>query len=237
MRTSLRSNSLDLIVLAWGLRLTVKHYLVELNSKRYDVLKELCASTNAEAFCGDANVVLPTETVSKVRYEEYERAYCLLAPYDEAHLPWEIVAAANALSRSRASKLHHGQYPYVVAKGACSPQKPTGNVRSTTSQFALSIVLRGAYHDGRAPLRRRRAGDWSRHHLDWATSNDLNHWPIRTLQRLGLDVRDHLLPPRVFKIFGFDIYSSYQVAAVDGFRALVRSWDIDRPFDPTTLAT
>lgn len=77
----------------------------------------------------------------------------------------------------------------------------------------------------------RAAGDWSRHHFEWRCI-DKKRWPIETLEQLGLDVNDRLVPARSFAAYAFDIYSAFQVAAVDGFRELVRSWDIDFVLDP-----
>jgi three-Cys-motif partner protein len=70
-------------------------HLVELDPKRYRVLKQLCSSSpDVKTYCGDANLVLPSLIFPTIRYEHHERAFCLLDPYNEADLLWNTVTAA-----------------------------------------------------------------------------------------------------------------------------------------------
>jgi three-Cys-motif partner protein len=72
-----------------------RYFLVELDRKRYELLRRICSGRNdVETFCGDANVVLPRDIFPRVRQSKYERAFCLLDPYNETNLRWETVAAA-----------------------------------------------------------------------------------------------------------------------------------------------
>jgi three-Cys-motif partner protein len=72
-----------------------KYFLVELDPKRCSVLQQLCSERpDVATFCGDANVILPQQVFPQVRRGKYERAFCLLDPYNETNLRWETVAAA-----------------------------------------------------------------------------------------------------------------------------------------------
>jgi three-Cys-motif partner protein len=72
-----------------------KYFLVELDPKRCSVLQRLCSDrSDVLTFCGDANVILPQRVFREVRREKYERAFCLLDPYNETNLHWKTVVAA-----------------------------------------------------------------------------------------------------------------------------------------------
>lgn len=76
-----------------------RYFFVEKNRAKYTVLRGLCSSySNVETYCGDANVVLPNTVFPNVRFAKYERAFCLLDPYNETHLCWETVVAAARTS-------------------------------------------------------------------------------------------------------------------------------------------
>ena len=42
---------------------------------------------------------------------------------------------------------------------------------------------------------------------------------------------DRLLPARVFSLYGFTFYTAFQEAAIQGFRDLAATWDIDFKLD------
>ena len=72
-----------------------KYFFVELANKRFAALKKACgARANVMLYNGDANQVLPKQVFPEVQFKRFERAFCLLDPYNEATLSWDTVRAA-----------------------------------------------------------------------------------------------------------------------------------------------
>lgn len=71
------------------------YFFVERDHKRFEALQKFCAGRSSlELFEGDANDVLPRDVFPRVRLAKRERAFCLLDPYNDAHLSWKTVKAA-----------------------------------------------------------------------------------------------------------------------------------------------
>lgn len=73
-----------------------KHFFVELDESKFRELRKHCAShKNVEVIHGDANIVLPQQIFPAVRFSRFERAFCLLDPYNEVALDWKTIVAAS----------------------------------------------------------------------------------------------------------------------------------------------
>lgn len=70
-------------------------YFIDLDGKRVAQLKNI-ASGRSNVFIshGDCNRILTTEIFPKIRYENFQRALCILDPYG-LHLNWETVFMAG----------------------------------------------------------------------------------------------------------------------------------------------
>jgi hypothetical protein len=72
----------------------------------------------------------------------------------------------------------------------------------------------------------RAAADWTRHHYEWSKGHN-NQWPVRTLQTIGLDINDNVLPARIFGLYGFNLHGPFESICVTAFRLLVHSWKLE----------
>ncbi len=73
------------------------HYFIDLKSVRVDELKSaLAGRADASVWHGDCNDILLREVFPRVRYEDYQRALCLLDPYG-LHLSWEVIRTAGRM--------------------------------------------------------------------------------------------------------------------------------------------
>lgn len=91
-----------------------KHFLVELDKKRFNELKKACQGRpDVVLYNGDANAILPALVFPQVRYERFERAFCLLDPYKETTLSWETVQAA-ATARTLDVLVHFPIWPINI---------------------------------------------------------------------------------------------------------------------------
>jgi three-Cys-motif partner protein len=73
------------------------YYYIDLDSVKMDELKAAIGDrTDVTPRCGDCNSILLSEVFPHVRYEEYQRALCLLDPYG-LHLSWEVIRTAGRM--------------------------------------------------------------------------------------------------------------------------------------------
>jgi three-Cys-motif partner protein len=71
------------------------YYFVDLDSKKVDYLKALSSNyPNATVYEGDCNNILIEQIFPQIRYDQYDRALCLLDPY-KLNLSWDVVLAAG----------------------------------------------------------------------------------------------------------------------------------------------
>ena len=70
-------------------------HFVDIDGARVTELKRLSAGKpNVFVHLGDCNTVLLTEVFPKIRYQDFQRALCILDPYG-LHLNWETIRAAG----------------------------------------------------------------------------------------------------------------------------------------------
>jgi three-Cys-motif partner protein len=75
------------------------YYFIDLDSKKTDYLRLICANRRDATICtGDCNEILKNTVLPPIKYENFNRALCLLDPYG-LHLDWEVILLAG---RSRA---------------------------------------------------------------------------------------------------------------------------------------
>ncbi len=73
-------------------------HFVDINGARVAELRRLSAGRpNVSVHLGDCNSVLLTEIFPKIRYQDRQRALCILDPYG-LHLNWETIEAAGRSS-------------------------------------------------------------------------------------------------------------------------------------------
>src|SRR6516165_11737398 len=74
-----------------------EYHFVDMNPSRAGALKNLGEGRkNVHVYEGDCNEVLIKEVFPRVRWENYQRALCILDPYG-LHLDWRVIkTAANA---------------------------------------------------------------------------------------------------------------------------------------------
>jgi three-Cys-motif partner protein len=73
-------------------------HFVDIDGARVAELKRLSAGRpNVFVHLGDCNSVLLTEVFPKIRYQDFQRALCILDPYG-LHLNWETIKAAGQSS-------------------------------------------------------------------------------------------------------------------------------------------
>jgi three-Cys-motif partner protein len=71
-----------------------KCFFIDLDGKKISLLRSLTKEdTRVQLFEGDCNEVLRDKILPQVRYDQFERALCLLDPYG-LHLDWEIIRLA-----------------------------------------------------------------------------------------------------------------------------------------------
>jgi three-Cys-motif partner protein len=69
-------------------------YLIDLDQNKVDALKHQTAGMkHVHVYSGDANEILLNEVFPTIRYEDYQRALCILDPYG-LHLRWSVIAEA-----------------------------------------------------------------------------------------------------------------------------------------------
>lgn len=70
-------------------------YFIDLNDKKTDYLKKLCAERqNVTIHTGDCNDYLTQHLLPTIQYTKFNRALCLLDPYG-LHLNWEVMQLAG----------------------------------------------------------------------------------------------------------------------------------------------
>lgn len=73
------------------------YYLIDMNSKRVDLLQELAKDRkDVTIYHGDCNRILVEKIFPKVRRDQFRRALCILDPYG-LHLDWEILLTAGQM--------------------------------------------------------------------------------------------------------------------------------------------
>lgn len=73
------------------------YYYIDLDSAKLDELKSAVGDrTDVTPRCGDCNSILLSEVFPHVRYEDYQRALCLLDPYG-LHLSWDVIRTAGRM--------------------------------------------------------------------------------------------------------------------------------------------
>jgi three-Cys-motif partner protein len=69
-------------------------YLIDLDQSKVDALRQQTAGMkHVHVYGGDANEILLNEVFPNIRYEDYQRALCILDPYG-LHLRWNVIAEA-----------------------------------------------------------------------------------------------------------------------------------------------
>jgi three-Cys-motif partner protein len=69
-------------------------YLIDLDQNKVDALRQQTAGMkHVHVYGGDANEILLNEVFPNIRYEDYQRALCILDPYG-LHLRWNVIAEA-----------------------------------------------------------------------------------------------------------------------------------------------
>ncbi len=73
------------------------YYYIDLDSPKLEELKTAVGDrTDVTSRCGDCNSILISEVFPHVRYDEYQRALCLLDPYG-LHLSWDVIHTAGRM--------------------------------------------------------------------------------------------------------------------------------------------
>ena len=73
------------------------YYYIDLDSAKLEELKTAVGDrTDVTSRCGDSNSILISAVVPHVRYDEYQRALCLLDPYG-LHLSWDVIHTAGRM--------------------------------------------------------------------------------------------------------------------------------------------
>ena len=108
------------------------HHFVELDPRRATELRKHSLGHPVTVIEGDANVVLP-RIFSETRYQNYERAFCLLDPYSEDALAWETIVAA-ARAKTIDLLLH---FPTMAINRNCLPKNgmPTEDAAERLTRF------------------------------------------------------------------------------------------------------
>ena len=71
-----------------------KHHWIDLDESKVATLKRQTAGLkHVHIYGGDANKILLNEVFPKIRFENFERALCILDPYG-LHLNWEVIETA-----------------------------------------------------------------------------------------------------------------------------------------------
>ncbi len=79
-----------------------RYHFIDLNGDKAELLKDICRdNAKVDVYQGDCNRLLLDKIFPLVRYENYDRALCLLDPYG-IHLNWEVMYAAG---RSKAIEI------------------------------------------------------------------------------------------------------------------------------------
>ena len=74
-----------------------QYHFIDSNPKRAAQLRELSGPREeVHIYDGDCNEVLLKEVFPKVKYEDYQRALCLLDPYN-INLKWEVIETAGQM--------------------------------------------------------------------------------------------------------------------------------------------
>ena len=69
-------------------------HLIDMNAAKVDSLRQRTAGMeHVHLYGGDANRILLEDVFPKIRFEEYQRALCILDPYG-LHLKWQVIAEA-----------------------------------------------------------------------------------------------------------------------------------------------
>ena len=69
-------------------------YLIDLDQSRVEALRHQTAGMkHVHVYGGDANEILLNDVFPKIRYEDYQRALCILDPYG-LHLHWSVIEEA-----------------------------------------------------------------------------------------------------------------------------------------------
>jgi three-Cys-motif partner protein len=72
-------------------------HFVDMDNTRTEELSRLSAGReNVKIYHGDANIILPQQVFTQVKYEQFRRALCILDPYG-LDLDWNVIASAGAL--------------------------------------------------------------------------------------------------------------------------------------------
>lgn len=71
-----------------------EHHWIDLDESKVAALKRQTAGLkHVHIYGGDANKILLNEVFPKIRFENFERALCILDPYG-LHLNWEVIETA-----------------------------------------------------------------------------------------------------------------------------------------------
>jgi three-Cys-motif partner protein len=71
------------------------YFFIDLDGDKVQLLRELVADReNVDVYQGDCNPILLHKVLPTIRYEEFQRALCLLDPYG-LHLDWDVIYAAG----------------------------------------------------------------------------------------------------------------------------------------------
>jgi three-Cys-motif partner protein len=74
-----------------------KYYLIDLNAKRVAGLRKLIGDRpDVELDVGDCNEILLSKIFPRMKYEDYQRALCILDPYG-LQLDWKVIFQAGQL--------------------------------------------------------------------------------------------------------------------------------------------
>lgn len=72
-------------------------HFIDMDNARVVELSRLTAErTNVKVHSGDANVILPRDVFSNIRFEQYRRGLCILDPYG-LDLDWKVIQTAGTL--------------------------------------------------------------------------------------------------------------------------------------------
>jgi three-Cys-motif partner protein len=70
------------------------YHFIDLNPEKTDYLKSLCGDRkDVRIYTGDCNEILTQKVLPAIKYENYNRALCLLDPYG-LHLEWQVILQA-----------------------------------------------------------------------------------------------------------------------------------------------
>lgn len=73
------------------------YHFIDLNSGKADLLRDMSSEfQNVNVYEGDCNPILLEQILPQVKYNDYQRALCVLDPYG-LHLNWEVMYTAGQM--------------------------------------------------------------------------------------------------------------------------------------------